>query len=88
METFWLYFEPGCLLYAGEDGKALTLTRDGSGKGAVCVRDHVLGAWGVDRRLLGICYDVKKCAFDYTTQGETTVTGIAARVVLDWEVNL
>ena len=31
---------------------------------------------------------LKKCAFDYTTEGETTVTGMAARVVRDWEVNL
>ena len=89
METVWVCFEPGYLSYSGEGGKALTLTRDGSGKGAFCVRDHVLGTWGVDRGLLGILLRcLKRCAFDYTTEGETTVTGIPARVVRDWEVNL
>ena len=36
--------------------------------------------------LLGMV--LKKCACDDTTQGETTVTGVAAMVGRDWEVNL
>lgn len=67
----------------------MTLTRDGTGEDAFCVRDHVFGAWGVDRRLLGMLLRCsKKCACDYTTEGETTVNGAAVRVELDWEVNL